>query len=562
MFTATFYSYKGGVGRTSALMNVATRLCALGKRVCVLDFDLEAPGLDSFGLPHPSEPMAGVVEYITTFLKTGRLPDLRDFSYEITGERKGAFFLIPAGKKDSEYQRALSQLDWKLLYKQKSGALLVEALRRIIARDLDIDYLLIDSRTGLTDVSGICTLQLPDLVVLLFNLNAQNLNGTAQVYKAIRDNRMNRSIRTLLVASPIPEIPEFLQLRSNRFNLARTTIGAAPEMIIPYDPFVSFQESIVTEHQSKLLSKSYDDLTQKIISQNEKDVINLLRLARELRETGEMQLAELKYQEIVELYPASGAAWFEYGRFARIVQNYSLAKATLEKAVLLLDDSDIAKGELALTQLQIGDLVNARENYLYLVENSDNVELLLRLSRTIADKGEPQLALDGIVRVVQRHPSAEARWNKAESLIKVGKFDEASHAFRKLANEAPTAMAASFNAGFTAWKAGKIEWRDFFQKAIGIFESSNYEDTIPRDAANIFGAIAFAYSSLGEFDKARTNLFASLRMAERVDRGSIFSFPEYQPIPKREFIDSIKARLLRLDELSSAAEDHSSKSGS
>ena len=45
MKTITFYSYKGGVGRSLTLSNIATRLADLGKKVCIIDFDLEAPGL-------------------------------------------------------------------------------------------------------------------------------------------------------------------------------------------------------------------------------------------------------------------------------------------------------------------------------------------------------------------------------------------------------------------------------------------------------------------------------------------------------------------------------------
>ena len=45
MKTLTFYSYKGGVGRSLALVNIATRLSEFGKKVCIIDFDLEAPGL-------------------------------------------------------------------------------------------------------------------------------------------------------------------------------------------------------------------------------------------------------------------------------------------------------------------------------------------------------------------------------------------------------------------------------------------------------------------------------------------------------------------------------------
>ena len=49
MFVTTFYSYKGGVGRTMALANVAALLAEIGRRVLVVDFDLEAPGVPSYG---------------------------------------------------------------------------------------------------------------------------------------------------------------------------------------------------------------------------------------------------------------------------------------------------------------------------------------------------------------------------------------------------------------------------------------------------------------------------------------------------------------------------------
>lgn len=42
MKTLTFYSYKGGVGRSLALVNIATRLSEFGKKVCIIDFDLRS----------------------------------------------------------------------------------------------------------------------------------------------------------------------------------------------------------------------------------------------------------------------------------------------------------------------------------------------------------------------------------------------------------------------------------------------------------------------------------------------------------------------------------------
>src|SRR2546421_2988553 len=44
----TFYSYKGGVGRSMALANVAEWFYEQGLRVVMIDWDLEAPGLESF----------------------------------------------------------------------------------------------------------------------------------------------------------------------------------------------------------------------------------------------------------------------------------------------------------------------------------------------------------------------------------------------------------------------------------------------------------------------------------------------------------------------------------
>src|SRR5690349_15015464 len=48
----TFYSYKGGVGRSMALANVAVLLARRGLKVLVVDWDLEAPGLERYFANH------------------------------------------------------------------------------------------------------------------------------------------------------------------------------------------------------------------------------------------------------------------------------------------------------------------------------------------------------------------------------------------------------------------------------------------------------------------------------------------------------------------------------
>lgn len=474
MFTTTFYSYKGGVGRTSALMNVAHRLCQVGKKVCVLDFDLEAPGLDSFELSRRSPVSAGVVEYISSYLETDKLPSLSDFAYDITPKDEfGQIHLIPAGRKDAHYQYLLSRLDWKMLYSERSGFLVIEALRRAIDHEFKPDYLLVDSRTGLTDISGICTLQMPDLVVLLFNLNDQNIDGTSQVYRSIIDNKLSRAIQTLLVASPIPDLPESLKIRSNRFENAEAKIGAEPNLVLPYDPFLCFQESIVDELQSRALSTKYQALTNLIIARNEKDVTNLLERARATRENGQIDQANIEYQEIVQLYPDSGEVWFDYGVHLRIVRQLKKAADCFRKAAKHRETHEIALAELSTTLLQLRQVSEAERVFDSLIDISDDSNVLLMVAEAFADEGHFESAAKALKRAIGLDPE------ERQSLSLLGQvfagmksYDEAFSVFMRLHRITPTSLSAVFNAGAMAFFTNRREATGLLKRAIELFEAS------------------------------------------------------------------------------------------
>ena len=79
MYVTTFYSFKGGVGRTMALVNTAVDLAQRGRRVLAVDFDLEAPGLDTFPILRPAEPTPGIVDFVQEYLDSGQAPDVRGF---------------------------------------------------------------------------------------------------------------------------------------------------------------------------------------------------------------------------------------------------------------------------------------------------------------------------------------------------------------------------------------------------------------------------------------------------------------------------------------------------
>lgn len=83
MQTITFYSYKGGVGRSLVLANVAFYLARFGQKVVALDLDLEAPGLHYKLLSRQTEEgrlPRGIVDYLDAFITEGQIPeDIRDY---------------------------------------------------------------------------------------------------------------------------------------------------------------------------------------------------------------------------------------------------------------------------------------------------------------------------------------------------------------------------------------------------------------------------------------------------------------------------------------------------
>src|SRR5215211_6585166 len=74
----TFYSYKGGTGRTMALANMAWILASNGKRVLVVDWDLEAPGLHRFLHPFLEDKTLstseGVIDFVVDFATESMTP--------------------------------------------------------------------------------------------------------------------------------------------------------------------------------------------------------------------------------------------------------------------------------------------------------------------------------------------------------------------------------------------------------------------------------------------------------------------------------------------------------
>ncbi len=227
----TFYSYKGGVGRSFVLANAAALLARWGLRVLCVDWDLEAPGLSLYFQPHlPPGTHEGVVELMLS--GAGGPPlDWRELRQPVSlPDAKGSVDLIPAGRVDGDdYGRTLRSLDWGRLYDDHGLGRHIENLREQWVGNYNLVF--IDSRTGITDIGAICTAQLPDSLVFLFAPNRQGFEGALRsVDHAIEARARLPLNRSRLLTLPLPAR---LDLREE-YTIGRRWMERFAEELAPF----------------------------------------------------------------------------------------------------------------------------------------------------------------------------------------------------------------------------------------------------------------------------------------------------------------------------------------
>ena len=269
----TFYSYKGGTGRTMAMANVAWIIASHGQRVLTVDWDLESPGLHKFFHPFLDESTVsatpGVIEIINEYAAAAVDPGPRNKDWYLECARVerhavslewpfpdgGRLDFLSAGRQNRDYSSAVVSLDWDNFYDRLGGGKFFRAMREDMKRNYD--YVLIDSRTGLSDVADICTIELPDVLTVCFTLSDQSIEGAANVAKQISGRYRDRNIRVLPVPMRI-EDGEKEKLDIGR-SLARMRFEGFPtgmnqesaalywaSVEVPYKPFYAFEEILAT----------------------------------------------------------------------------------------------------------------------------------------------------------------------------------------------------------------------------------------------------------------------------------------------------------------------------
>jgi len=299
----SFYSYKGGVGRTQLAVNLASYLCYhKGLKILMIDWDLEAPGLH-FYFKKDEIKHKGIIDLFVEFetkfqnytnIKEADLPKFDD-TYIVknvskTILSKGRIDLITAGYYDEsykEYNKKVNTFNWQNFYEKLDGVTFIEYLKKQL-KDLDYDFIFIDSRTGVSDYSGIVNVQVPDINILVIAPTKQNFTGSYRIAENIKNsNYVQKGYRKPIIMPILSRIDLSIEQKSdNWLSDFKRTFGSyirdfceysglqeseyISDTLLDYKRDISFGEQVLFSSRfsainEKTLARQYQLISEYII---------------------------------------------------------------------------------------------------------------------------------------------------------------------------------------------------------------------------------------------------------------------------------------------------------
>jgi MinD-like ATPase involved in chromosome partitioning or flagellar assembly len=169
----SIHSFRGGTGKSNLVANVATRVAQRGKRVGIVDTDIQSPGVHVlFGLDEEridkalNDYLWGKCTIEETAYDLGAILKMSDDEITLMG---GAIHLIPSSLKAGEITRVIKE--------GYDVGLLNDGFWELI-RQLKLDYLFIDTHPGLNEET-LLSIAISDVLLIVLRPDQQDYQGTA-----------------------------------------------------------------------------------------------------------------------------------------------------------------------------------------------------------------------------------------------------------------------------------------------------------------------------------------------------------------------------------------------
>lgn len=217
----SFYSFKGGVGRTTTMMMCAIGAAKRGKKVVLLDFDLEAPGVSSF-FPEDAISQYGILDFFVENNVYSEEINIDEYLYSVgeychVNQYGGEIYIMPAvgtaARNDVEsYRKNLMRFDLDIpAYEEEETP--IDVLLKKIDSFIKPDYILIDTRSGIHQIGGITLTRYSDLAILFFYGSMQNVEGMRMTLPIMKASRTP----FLLINSKVPVNESLAQIEKRMY---------------------------------------------------------------------------------------------------------------------------------------------------------------------------------------------------------------------------------------------------------------------------------------------------------------------------------------------------------
>ena len=595
MYITTFYSFKGGVGRTMALVNAAVELANRGRRVLAVDFDLEAPGLDSFRVLRPPSrgKVPGIVDFVHEYLDTAQSPDESRFRYQVpgVGNNGGELWVMPAGADRRDYGVRYRELDWNHLYARRDGYLLLEDLKAQWEKHFQADWVFLDSRTGHTDTGGICTRHLPDAVVAVFFPNDQNLRGLSRVVRQIRAEAATprkKEIALHFLMSNVPDLDDeddILRRQIASFRSKLLMDRGSPLIVHRYDSLALLNQAVfVQERPRSRLAREYRRVVEAILRENLEDRDGALLYLRRFRRISPWRRGALlgksagrdeDLRQIEKTHDGDEEVLCELGRLFEARRRPDDAARLFGKAISVGSRAADALLFRASDRAERNDFAGANRDAMRVLATEDlapwEVAAALevahapvkRLMDTVAIRSlspigrweiGDRLAKDGdgnirrIGRAMLESLDAASlphrlRWDHQHALsllyLREGRCAEAVDLLTRTgrALEEGKEIVDAFNLGMATWGAAGTVDPEPFRRVVAL---AGTEQSARERDANFFQSLAVAHWAAGEGETACARLGEAKRALSASGPPRLMSCWRYAEVPPSEFLDDLR----------------------
>ncbi|MBI5959887.1 MAG: MinD/ParA family protein [Chloroflexi bacterium] len=185
------HSFRGGTGKSNTTANVATLLAAQGKRVGVVDTDIQSPGIHVLFGFNPDNMKWALNDYLW-----GKC-DIRETAYDITETLgvpiSGKIFLIPSSIKAGEIARVVRE--------GYDVGLLNDGFHDLVEQ-LNLDILMIDTHPGLNEET-LLSIAISDALAIVMRPDSQDFQGTGVTVEVARKLDVPRLV---MVVNKVPPI--------------------------------------------------------------------------------------------------------------------------------------------------------------------------------------------------------------------------------------------------------------------------------------------------------------------------------------------------------------------